>query len=95
MRLDEIVSGHAPAREPADVHCCGQIPLRGSTQEWYETASRDAGKRTRELRKLGYVARSCAMGSQVTKVGRVKMTLVTIEHGPDRIPPKPKRISRL
>ena len=50
-------------------------------QEVYETASKDAGRRARELRKLGYDVRVGGLGWQVTRVGRVKMTLVHILPG--------------
>jgi len=50
-------------------------------QETYDTASRHAGIRSRQLRKAGYKAHSSAMGPQVTGVGLVKLTLVSIEPG--------------
>jgi len=50
-------------------------------QESYETASRDAGKRARQLRKLGYEARTSAMGCQVTPWGSLKLSLVDIRPG--------------
>lgn len=58
--------------------CYGQINGNGWTQEWYETSTRDAGKRARQLRKLGYRVTVSGQGSQVTNVGRVNMTLVDI-----------------
>lgn len=60
------------------ITCYGQYHSQGATQEWYETASRDAGRRTRELRKAGFRCVSEGMGSQVTPVGRVAMTLVHV-----------------
>ena len=51
-------------------------------QEHYETASRDAGKRARELRALGYAVVVSGLGLQVTPVGLVKMTMVTIRPQP-------------
>lgn len=59
----------------------GGVHTRRGIQEWYETASGDAGVRARQLRKLGYRVYSSAMGPQVTNVGVVKMTLVDIEPG--------------
>lgn len=76
-----------PANE---IICYGQTIGWTFTQEWYETASRHAGMRTRQLRKLGFRAVSEGMGEQVTNVGRVKMTLVHIsypEGGYDNLPP--------
>lgn len=68
--------------------CYGQTATRNSVQEWYETASRDAGKRTRQLKKLGIQAFSSGMGPQVTRAGLVKLTLVTIPGvALDEIPP--------
>ena len=61
--------------------CYGQANQGLWCQEWYETASRDAGKRTRQLRKEGFQAFSSSMGNQVTSVGSVKMTLVDIRPG--------------
>ncbi len=59
--------------------CYGQTKTWKFAQEWYESASRDAGKRTRQLKKAGFRnVRSSSMGYQVTPVGSVKMTLVDI-----------------
>lgn len=62
------------------MRCYQRVVGRGFVTEWYETASRDAGKRARQLRKLGYTVSVSAMGMQVTPVGRVKMTLLSL-HG--------------
>jgi hypothetical protein len=61
--------------------CYGQVNQGTWCQEWYETASKDAGLRARSLRKLGYVCHVQAMGSQVTGVGHVKMSLLDIRPG--------------
>lgn len=66
--------------------CYGQIRTHTCQQEWYETASRDAGKRAKELRKAGYRVSVEGMGSQVTSVGTIKMTLLTIFNPDDNIP---------
>jgi len=50
-------------------------------QEFYETASRQAGKRARLLRRLGYEVSVDSIGMQLTPVGAVKATLVTIYPG--------------
>ena len=50
-------------------------------QESYETASRDAGRRARQLRQAGYLVATQAMGDQVTPVGLIKLTLVDIRPG--------------
>ena len=61
--------------------CYGQVNSGTWCQETYETISKDAGKRTRQLRTAGYQAFSAVLGPQVTPVGTVKMTLVTIRPG--------------
>lgn len=58
--------------------CYGQTNGNGWTQEWYETSTRDAGRRARQLRKAGYRVSVSGQGSQVTNVGRVNMTMVSI-----------------
>jgi len=50
-------------------------------QESYETASKDAGRRARQLRKQGYVVVVGSIGPQVTPLGTIKTTLVTIRPG--------------
>ena len=71
--------------------------VRGANfqQEWYETASKDAGVRTRELRKAGFRVSTQGMGPQVTPVGTVKMTLLSIYSPGDREIPPPERVERL
>jgi hypothetical protein len=64
-------------------------------QEWYETKSRDAGKRASQLRKLGFKVSVSGMGSQVTPVGTVNMTLLSVIHPGDREIPPPERVERL
>jgi len=50
--------------------------------EWYETATGDARRRAAKLRRLGYRVGVENFGAQVTSVGRVGMTLVSV--GPGR-----------
>ena len=50
-------------------------------QESYETASKQAARRARQLRKLGYDVSVGSIGPQVTRVGMVKTTMVTIRPG--------------
>lgn len=66
------------ARSPI---CYGQTGTATWCQEWYETASRDAGKRARQLRKLGYKVFVSSQGDQITSDGRCKMTLVSVYPG--------------
>lgn len=68
-----------------EITCYGQINGNGWTQEWYETSTRDAGKRARTLRQLGYRVTVSGQGSQVTSVGRVNMTLVDIRGDYDQM----------
>jgi hypothetical protein len=80
-----------------EITCYGQTVTRNSTQEWYDSASGDARRRAAEIRKAGLKVSVAPMGSQVTPVGTVKMTLVSIEHGgdPSRVPPvKVERMPR-
>lgn len=82
---------------PASPICYGQVNQGTWCQEWYETASKDAGLRARALRKLGYVCRAQAEGPQVTGVGVVKMTLLDIRPGtnPDTANLPKVRIERI
>jgi hypothetical protein len=50
-------------------------------QESYETASRDAGRRAKQLRDLGYLVSVTTMGRQVTRLGLMKLTLVDVMPG--------------
>ena len=51
-------------------------------QESYETPSRDAGKRAKQLRILGYHVTVSPLGPQVTPLGSsIKTTLVDIRPG--------------
>jgi hypothetical protein len=59
--------------------CYLAVRTRNGQQESYESASRDAGRRVRQLRKLGYKAYSSPLGPQVTRVGIIRLTLVTVE----------------
>ena len=65
---------------------CMVTNQRTFRQESYETASGDARVRARALRKAGYTVYVEGMGEQVTSVGRVKMTLVTIVNPDDNVP---------
>jgi hypothetical protein len=80
-------------REP---YCLGRTGGRNWTQEMYETASRDARTRAAQLRKLGYRVSVSALGPQVTPVGRVTMTMLTIDTTPaaTETPPWPAQLAR-
>jgi hypothetical protein len=73
-------------KEAPTMKCYGQTRGQGWQQEWYETASRDAGRRARQVFGGGRVVSVGAMGSQVTGVGSVRMTLVTIRGNLDGLP---------
>ncbi len=69
------------------------VRTRQSQQEWYETGSGDARKRAKQLRKLGYKVFVENMGTQVTRDGRFKMTLLSVMDPDDNLPepnPAPK-----
>lgn len=57
-------------------------------QEWHETAASTATIRSRQLRKAGFTVSVGSMGMQVTPVGLVKLTLLTV-HDHDRELPEP------
>lgn len=78
-----------------DVTCYGLTRTRACQQEWYDTASRDAGQRARNLRKQGFRVFVEAMGGQVTSVGRVAMTLVSILAEAGEEIPAPVRLERV
>lgn len=56
------------------------------TQEFYETGSKEVRHRAAELRNLGYRIIVSSMGQQVTRVGVVKTTMITIIND-DELPP--------
>jgi len=58
-----------------------------SRQESFETVSRTAGKRARQLRKLGYSVAVSPQGYQVTPWGLIKVSMVTI-FNPDALIPE-------
>lgn len=62
-------------------------------QEWYATGTGDARRRARQLRALGYRVVTSS-SDQITPVGRVKMTLLTVFNPDDALPP-PDRVERL
>ena len=64
-----------------EIRCYGQVNQGRWCQEHYETASRDAGRRAKVLRACGYEVIVSSLGIQVTPVGYVKMTMVTIRPG--------------
>lgn len=68
-------------REPV---CLLQVNTGSWCQESYETASRDAGRRAKQLREAGYSVIVASMGLQVTSVGLVKLTIVDIRPGTNR-----------
>ena len=74
--------------------CYGRTAGRDWVDEWYCTKSRHAGRRARQLRKLGYTVLVSGMGPQVTGVGVVKMTLLSIRGDDAHEAPAPERIER-
>lgn len=93
------MSATTTAIKSQPVKCYGRVVCRGATQEHYETGTNDAGRRARELRAAGWRVTVSALGSQVTDVGRVKMTMLTITHRLDSegftdVPPTPPMVER-
>ena len=66
---------------PRTMRCYGQINTGEWCQEMYETSTKDAGERARQLRKAGYHVFNSALGPQVTSVGVVTMSMLTIRAG--------------
>ena len=63
------------------ITCYGQVNAGRWCQEHYETASRNAAQRAKELRAAGYFVTVSSLGTQVTNVGYVKMTMVDVRPG--------------
>ena len=61
--------------------CYGIVGDGRWRQEWYETRSRDAGRRTKQLRALGFRVKVGALGCQLTGVGKINISLVDIRPG--------------
>ncbi len=61
--------------------CYGQVNEGRWCQEYYETASKDAGRRARQLRKAGYDVVTSSGQNVVTPVGWVRMSMVDIRPG--------------
>jgi hypothetical protein len=61
--------------------CIERVNEGSWCQETYETATRDAGRRARQLRQAGYQASVVRLGYQITAVGRVALSLVNIRPG--------------
>lgn len=61
--------------------CMQQVNQGRWCQESYETATRDAGNRAKQLRQIGYVVTVSSLGSQVTPLGHIKTTMVDIRPG--------------
>ncbi|KKN58395.1 hypothetical protein LCGC14_0552080 [marine sediment metagenome] len=82
--------------KPGEIICYGQFNRGNGCQEHYESESRHAGRRARDLRKRGYRVIVSPLGAQVTRVGLVNMTLVTIEPGTraDTVYLPPVRVER-
>ncbi len=61
--------------------CMGQVNQGSWCQETYESASRTAGQRAKQLRALGYQVTVASLGPQVTPLGTLKATMVDIRPG--------------
>jgi hypothetical protein len=66
--------------------CLLQVFFGDHVQESYETASGHAAVRARQLRKAGFRVAVSAMGSQVTGVGLIKLSLLTAYGDMDKLP---------
>ncbi len=68
------------------VTCYGQTIGHNWVQEWYETWSRHARKRAKQLRDSGFYVAVSPGSMQVTDVGRVKMSLLSAYGDPNNLP---------
>ena len=66
---------------PGEPICYGQVNQGRWCQEHYESASRHAAIRAKQLRQAGYDVVTSSLGPQVTPVGVVKMSMVDIRPG--------------
>lgn len=55
-------------------------------QETHETAAKTAARRARQLRAAGYTVSTGPLGLQVTPVGLVRLTLLTVHNDDGNIP---------
>jgi len=69
---------NATARKPQTT---GRVNQGRWCQETYETSTRDAGRRAKELRAKGYTVSVSPLGMQVTPLGLIKLTMVDIRPG--------------
>ena len=70
-----------PATKTREVTCYGQTNNGLQCQEVYDTTSRDARRRARQLRQTGYRVIVCTASPQVTTVGIVRLTMLHILPG--------------
>ena len=75
--------------------CYSRVGTYTWTQEHYESASGDARKRAHALRKLGFSVRVVPLGTQVTNVGLLKLTMIDVRHSDGNVPPMPERLERI
>lgn len=66
--------------------CYNQILFSDHVQEMYETSSRHAARRAKELRQANFRVSVAPLGPQVTGVGIVRMTSVTAYGDLSRLP---------
>ena len=74
----------ATTQNSGQVTCLGQINAGAWCQETYETVSRGAGRRARQLRVAGYRVTVGPLCPQVTPLGTIRMTQVDIRPGTHR-----------
>ena len=68
------------------IKCCLQIRFGDHVQESYETGSRNCRSRGRQLRDAGFRVFTSPMGFQVTRVGSVKLTMLTAYGDLEKLP---------
>lgn len=68
------------------ITCYGVVRGNDWMQEHYESASGHARRRAAQLRKCGLSVTVSPLGPQVTGVGVIKMTMLTIRGELDMVP---------
>jgi hypothetical protein len=75
--MDRVGYGRATATDAA----VNSVRGHGWIQEWYETGSAEMRQRAAKLRQQGYRVTVQNMGSQVTQLGSLKLSLLDIRPG--------------
>ena len=81
MTPSERVRRETKALFKRDMICSLQVNTGNWCQESYESSTRDADRRAKQLRLLGYVVHVMGLGLQVTALGSIRMSIVDVRPG--------------